>query len=80
MKLPVHLGNLSGSAGNAFAIMGAVQSSARQMTRAGIPFDAAPIIQKMQEGDYDHLLDTVLEFCDDLDDSIATLRSGEDTT
>lgn len=72
LKIPVHLGDLTGSNGNAFAIMGAVSSSGRQL-RVSVDH----ILAEMQTGDYEHLLDTVLLYCDDLDGSIEDLREQE---
>lgn len=62
VKYPdVHV-QLTGTDGNAFAIMGAVQSALR---RAGVP---AEEIAKYQEesmsGDYDHLLQTAMRWVD----------------
>ena len=81
-KIPVHLGNLSGPEGNAFSIMGQVKRNGRDLARA-FP-NRAPLIEtvvdkcinEMMEGDYDHLLDTVLTYCTDLDGSIEALRES----
>lgn len=82
-KIPVHLGFLGGPQGNAFAILGAVQWSVTQLKRNDPQrrevWDAlwAAFEREATRGDYQHLLDTVLVFCDDLDDSIADFRDAE---
>lgn len=43
--------DITGSGGNAYAIMGAAQSYARQLN-----LDPKPIIEEMMSGDYENLL------------------------
>jgi hypothetical protein len=50
---------LTGTDGNAFALLGAAQRCAR---KNGIDF--APIMQEAMSGDYDHLLATLMKHFD----------------
>lgn len=77
-KFPVHLGNLSGPGGNAFAVLAQVNRSYRQCEQARVP-NLPPlqlVLDEMKSGDYAHLLDTVNKFCDDLDGSIDMLADA----
>jgi hypothetical protein len=57
-KFPQVVVDLSGSDGNAFAILGAVQKG---MRRAGIEkADIDAFFAEAQSGDYDHLLQTAM--------------------
>lgn len=75
-KVPVRLGDLRGPAGNAFAVLGQVHRSMKQVGTP--PEEVSRFDTEAKSGDYEHLLDTVLEWCEDLDGSIAELRSGRD--
>jgi len=74
--------NLDGPEGNALAIMGMVQGWCRQLGR-----DSKPILDEMQAGDYDHLVDVarrefgsvaVFEHEDEDDESDWDLADDED--
>lgn len=72
MIYPVHLGDLSGPAGNAHFIMGQCSAS---MEQCGAP--SAKIDEFMADamsGNYQDLLDVVIDRFDDLDDSVDRLR------
>ena len=70
-KLPVHLGDLTGPEGNAHCILGRCEEALKT-------FDARDEIRDFLDdatsGNYDHLLDTVLKYFDDLDGSVEDLR------
>ncbi len=56
---------LVGEDGNAFSILGRVQ---RAMRRAGWPREKiAEFMAEATSGDYDHLLGTVIRYCDEHD-------------
>lgn len=79
-KIPVHLGDLTGPDGNAYVIMGRVIRNWHQYMWANTPH-RQPAIQELLtrferealSGDYEHLLNTVLLYCDDLDGSVECL-------
>jgi len=51
---------LSGTDGNAFAIIGTVQ---RELKRAGVrPAELAEFVQEATSGDYDHVLQTAMRW------------------
>ena len=76
MKCPVRLGNLQGSEGNAFCILGRCRQSMKacKMNRQS----QDEFHKAATAGDYEALLDTVLEWFQDLDDSIQQLRDERD--
>ena len=67
VKYPQVKVKLVGEDGNAFSILGRVVSA---MNEAGLPHEqSAEFIKEATSGDYDHLLQTVMEFVSvDLDD------------
>jgi hypothetical protein len=75
MKVPVHLGDLFGPSGNAFFILGQVKRSYDQLGRKG---EWPAFLAAATAGDYDNLIATVLEHCEDLDGSIELLRFGRE--
>lgn len=85
-KIPVHLGDISGSGGNAFTIIGQVKRNGKQYARHMGDKHREPLVlmlldhcvAQMMAGDYEHLLDTVLTYCADLDESILSLRDRAD--
>ena len=53
---------LSGNNGNAFAVIGATRKA---MRRAGCsPAYIEKVMKEMKDGDYDHLLQTVMRYCE----------------
>lgn len=64
LKRPVV--RLVGEDGNAFAILGRVR---RAMRHAGWPKSTIDeFLREATAGDYDHLLQTVMRYCDEADD------------
>ena len=58
--------SLVGEDGNAFLILG---RATRAMKKAGYPKDVIDsFLKEAQSGDYDHLLQTVMEWVDEPDD------------
>jgi hypothetical protein len=73
-KVPVDLGDLRGPDGNAFAVLANVRHA---FENAGRLPEFAAVNAEAMTSDYDHLLDTVLKYCDDIDQSIDDLRLGD---
>lgn len=69
--VPVHLGDLMGPEGNAFIILGRCRESFKLL---GMLDDYSEFSTEAKSGNYDHLLDTVLAWCEDLDGSIEDYR------
>jgi hypothetical protein len=55
--------NLVGIDGNAFSIMGAFKAKARREKWTHEEIDA--VLKEAMSGDYDHLLATIMEHCED---------------
>lgn len=72
-KVPVHLGYLRGPEGNTWVILGRVK---QYMKAVGRSADYPAFEAEAKSGNYEHVLDTVLKWCDDLDGSITELRDG----
>ena len=54
---------LLGLDGNAFSILGAFQKAARR--QGWTPAEISAVISEASSGDYDHLLQTIMEHCED---------------
>jgi hypothetical protein len=57
--------DLVGLDGNAFSIMGAFQKAARR--QHWTPSEIKAVVTEMQSDDYNHLLATAMEFCEEGD-------------
>lgn len=75
MKYPVHLGDLTGPDGNAYCVLGRCQQS---MKLCEARDEIRDFMDQATSGNYEHLLDTVLEFFEDLDGSIEELRESRE--
>lgn len=76
MKLPVHLGDLRGPAGNVFAVVGQLKRTIRQLEQAGItiPEQARKVADEFATRTYEETLDLIGEHYEDLDGSLEELR------
>lgn len=59
--------NLVGLDGNAFSLLGAFQAQARK--EGWTKEEIAEVREEAMSGDYDHLLQTLMAHCDDMEDS-----------
>ena len=55
--------NLVGTDGNAFAVMGNFKQQAKKENWT--PEEIEAVLDEAMEGDYNHLLATILEYCDE---------------
>lgn len=81
VPMPVHLGDLTGPAGNVFAILGQLRGAKRQIEReAGVKVHPGvdALLSNYQNMTYEQILDAIEECCDDLDDSVYYLRMERD--
>lgn len=67
---------LVGQDGNAFALMGAFQRQARREGWTKEEIDA--VIKECMSGDYNHLLTTLMDVCEDPDEDDGDFDEDED--
>lgn len=68
--------DLVGVDGNAFMILAVFQRQAR--TEGWTPNEILLVVNEATRGDYDHLLATIVEYCDPHNEDDQTPRSDED--
>lgn len=78
-KIPVHLGDLGGSAGNVFAVVASCKRSIKEFDRSGIDVsdEARAVVGEFMTRSYEETLTLIEEHFEDLDHSIAQYREYE---